>query len=73
MLSNPKIHVDVGFVQGGVSKGMNLERLVSLGSVFHEPLALFCRTDGPVEMLSALTGKKGWPSARKGAARGSWP
>jgi TRAP transporter TAXI family solute receptor len=57
MLSNPAVKVDVGFVQSGVSKGMDLERLVSLGSVFHEPLALFCRSDGPVELLSALTGK----------------
>jgi len=57
MLSNPAVHVDVGFVQGGVSKGMKLDGLVSLGSVFHEPLALFCRADGPVERLSALTGK----------------
>jgi len=58
MLSNPAVRVDVGFVQGGVSKGMPLERLVSLGSVFHEPLALFYRADVPVERLSALTGKR---------------
>jgi len=58
MLSNPKVQVDVGFVQGGVSKGMNLESLVSLGSVFHEPLALFYRADGPVELISALAAKR---------------
>lgn len=58
MLSNPAVHVDVGFVQGGVTKGMQLERLVSLGSVFHEPLALFCRSDAAVERLSDLTGKR---------------
>ncbi len=58
MLSNPKVKVDVGFVQGGVSKDMNLERLVSLGSVFHEPLALFYRADGPVELISALSAKR---------------
>ena len=57
MLSNPAVQVDVGFVQGGVSKGMKLERLVSLGSVFNEPLALFCRAEEPVERLSGLTGK----------------
>jgi TRAP transporter TAXI family solute receptor len=58
MLSNPAIKVDVGFVQGGVSKGMRLDQLVSLGSVFHEPLALFCRSGKPVETLSGLTGKR---------------
>jgi TRAP transporter TAXI family solute receptor len=58
MLSNPAIQVDVGFVQGGVANGMKVERLVSLGSVFHEPLALFCRAGGPVERLSELTGKR---------------
>jgi TRAP transporter TAXI family solute receptor len=58
MLNNPKVSVDVGFVQGGVSKGIKLERLVSLGSMFHEPLALFCRTEQPVERLSALIGKR---------------
>lgn len=58
MLSNPAVKVDVGFVQSGLSKGMNTDRLVSLGSVFHEPLALFCRADRPVEVLSDLTGKR---------------
>lgn len=58
MLSNPAVKVDVGFVQGGLSKGINLERLVSLGSVFHEPLALFCRSGKTVERISDLTGKR---------------
>jgi len=58
MLSNPAVKVDVGFVQGGISKGMKLEQLVSLGSVFPEPLALFCRAGGPVERLSELAGKR---------------
>jgi TRAP transporter TAXI family solute receptor len=58
MLSNPAVKVDVGFVQGGVSKGMDLDRLVSLGSVFHEPLALFYRSDEPVDRISALNGKR---------------
>jgi TRAP transporter TAXI family solute receptor len=58
MLSDPAVQVDVGFVQGGVSQGMKLEHLVSLGSMFHEPLALFCRAGKPVERLSTLTGKR---------------
>ena len=39
-LNDPAVRVDVGFVQGGVSSGIPLDNLVSLGSVFHEPLAL---------------------------------
>jgi TRAP transporter TAXI family solute receptor len=58
MLSNQAVKVDVGFVQGGVSKGMNLEKLVSLGSVFNVPLALFCRAEGGVERVSSLAGKR---------------
>jgi TRAP transporter TAXI family solute receptor len=58
MLGNPAVKVDVGFVQGGVSNGMNVEQLVSLGSVFNVPLALFCRAEGPVERISSLAGKR---------------
>jgi len=39
-LNDPAYRVDVGFVQGGVSAGISVEKLVSLGSVFHEPLAV---------------------------------
>ncbi|NVN91980.1 MAG: ABC transporter substrate-binding protein [Desulfuromonadales bacterium] len=61
MLSKPDSKVDVGFVQGGVSSGIKLDHLVSLGSVFHEPLTLFYRTegtDGTVERISELAGKR---------------
>lgn len=57
-LADPKERVDVGFVQGGVSAGMNLDGLVSLGSVFHEPLALFYRSKAPVTLLSGFSGKR---------------
>jgi TRAP transporter TAXI family solute receptor len=57
-LADPGYRVDVGFVQGGVSAGMTLDKLVSLGSVFHEPLALFYRTAAPVNWLSELGGKR---------------
>jgi len=58
MLSNPASRVDVGFVQGGLSAGMAVDNLVSLGSVFHEPLALFYRTAEPVDRISGLSGKR---------------
>lgn len=58
-LNTPAYRVDVGFVQGGVSAGMPVEKLVSLGSVFHEPLALFYRS-----------GARGARRLRPPAARG---
>jgi TRAP transporter TAXI family solute receptor len=57
-LNDPAISVDVGFVQGGLSEGMDLDKLVSLGSLFHEPLFLFYRSDAPVTLLSGFTGKR---------------
>ncbi|HXZ97213.1 MAG TPA: TAXI family TRAP transporter solute-binding subunit [Burkholderiales bacterium] len=57
-LNNPSFHVDVGFVQGGVSGGMNIDKLVSLGSIFHEPLDIFYRGTAPVIRLSELSGRR---------------
>jgi hypothetical protein len=55
-LSDPKSHVDVGFVQGGVSNG-EAENLISLGSVSYQPLMIFYRGK-PLDFLSQLAGKK---------------
>lgn len=57
-LNDPKSRVDVGFVQGGVADGVNLDRLVSLGSVFHLPVLLFYRSAAPATFLSDLAGKR---------------
>jgi len=57
-LNDPAVRVDVGFVQGGVSTGISLEKLVSLGSVFHEPLAVYYRGAVPMDRFSGLTGKR---------------
>jgi len=57
-LNDPAYRVDVGFVQGGVATGMTVDRLVSLGSVFHEPLTLFYRSAAPVNWISELSGKR---------------
>ncbi len=57
-LSDPSFHVDIGFIQGGVSAGIRLDGLVSLGSVFHEPLAVFYRSAKPIGWLSQLAGKR---------------
>jgi hypothetical protein len=57
-LIDPKFRADIGFVQGGVASGLNIDKLVSLGSVFHEPLLIFYRGVKPVELLSQLKGKR---------------
>jgi TRAP transporter TAXI family solute receptor len=57
-LNDPAVRVDVGFVQGGVSAGIPVDNLVSLGSVFHEPLAVFYRSAVPLDRIYALNGKR---------------
>jgi TRAP-type uncharacterized transport system substrate-binding protein len=58
-LSDPKIKVDVGFVQGGlVEDGVDVSRLMSLGTLFVQPLMVFYRNSQPVDRLSQLKGKR---------------
>lgn len=57
-LMNPAEHVDAGFVQTGVATGMNITGLVSLGTVFPEPLWLFYRNKTRIDSLDQLQGKR---------------
>jgi NMT1-like family len=57
-LVNPAVKADVGFVQGGLTDDIDVSRLVSLGSVFAQPLMVYCRSPEPVELLSQLRGKR---------------
>jgi hypothetical protein len=57
-LVDPSFPVDIGFVQGGVADKINIDHLVSLGSVSYEPLLVFCRGERPVETLSRLKGRR---------------
>ena len=57
-LADRAFHVDVGFIQGGLAGGEAPPGLVSLGTVFHEPLAVFYRSEAPIALLSALEGKR---------------
>jgi TRAP-type uncharacterized transport system substrate-binding protein len=57
-LIDPKFRVDVGFVQGGVSAGLNIEKLASLGSMSYQPLLIFYRSAAPLDLLSQLSGKR---------------
>jgi TRAP-type uncharacterized transport system substrate-binding protein len=57
-LIDPKFRVDVGFVQGGVSAGLNMEKLASLGSMSYQPLLIFYRSAAPLDLLSQFNGKR---------------
>jgi TRAP-type uncharacterized transport system substrate-binding protein len=57
-LEDPAFNVDVGFVQTGVDNGDRAETLVSLGSVFYEPLFIFYRGQNRYTVLSQLAGKR---------------
>ena len=57
-LSDPNFRVDVGFVQGGIGAGLDTDELVSLGSVFYQPVMVFYRSAEHLNRLSALKGKR---------------
>ena len=57
-LGDPAFRVDIGFVQTGVTNGINTSNLVSLGSVAYEPLLVFYRSAVPLDLLSDLNGKR---------------
>jgi hypothetical protein len=56
-LLDPKQHVDVALVQGGVSDGLPISSLMSLGSVFYDPVVVFYRGSG-INGLAQLEGKR---------------
>ncbi len=57
-LADPSWKVDVGFVQSGVNKGINIDKLVSLGSISYQPLLVFYRSGSQIDLLSQLIGKR---------------
>ncbi|MGO9380284.1 MAG: TAXI family TRAP transporter solute-binding subunit [Dissulfurispiraceae bacterium] len=57
-LNDPSIHVDIGFVQSGVTGGLKVDRLVSLGSISYQPLLIFYRGDQLISLLSGFAGKR---------------
>jgi TRAP-type uncharacterized transport system substrate-binding protein len=57
-LQNPGFDVDVGFVQGGLASEQDTEGLVSLGTIYSEPLWIFSRCAKPVDRLSELAGRR---------------
>ena len=57
-LTDPAFKVDVAFVQGGLTDGVDITGLVSLGSMFPQPVMVYYRHPEPVERLSQLMGKR---------------
>jgi len=55
-LANPDGGVDVGFVQGGTGNAERAPGLVSLGSLYYEPLWIFYRAPRELSSLRALRG-----------------
>jgi TRAP-type uncharacterized transport system substrate-binding protein len=57
-LADHHVHADVGFVQDGLTDGVNTAGLISLGSLFAQPLMVYYRGPQPIELLSQLRGKR---------------
>jgi len=57
-LDDHSFNVEVGFVQGGITNGLDKSKLVSLGSISYEPLLIFYRGDASLGRISELKGKR---------------
>lgn len=57
-LTDTNSRVDVGFVQGGVAAGNDINNVASLGSVFYEPLTIVYHSRKPLQRLSEFKGKR---------------
>jgi TRAP-type uncharacterized transport system substrate-binding protein len=57
-LRDPRTGVSVGFIQGGITNARKSPELVSLGTVFYEPLWFFYRDVQLSRGLSELRGKR---------------
>ena len=56
-LADPKSKVDVAFVQGGLARLGEPDKVVSLGSVFYAPVVVFYRAKKPIARLAELEGR----------------
>jgi TRAP transporter TAXI family solute receptor len=57
-LADRKVRVDVAFVQGGLNDKVDVSGLVSLGSMWPQPLLVYYRGTRRVDMVSELAGKR---------------
>ena len=58
LIADPQSDVDVSFLQGGVGVTIPSEDLISLGSIYYEPLWVFHRSNIIVRHLDDLKGKR---------------
>lgn len=58
LLKNPESDVDMAFIQDGVASSDGAGSLLSLGSLYYQPVWLFCHCKKPQTHLSALRGQR---------------
>lgn len=56
-VADPRSKVEIGFVQGGLAKPQDASKVMSLGSMFYAPVAVFYRSPKPFTRLSQLRGR----------------
>lgn len=57
-LKDPDSGIDIAFVQDGIASTEGAGSLLSLGSLYYQPVWIFCRCRQEISHLSALKGKK---------------
>lgn len=57
-LADPHSGVDIALVQAGITSTRDTSDLVSLGTLFYQPLLFFYRSAKPLQRLSELRGKR---------------
>lgn len=58
LLKDPDSNVDIAFIQDGVAQREGAGSLLSLGSLYYQPVWIFCRCKTDPTHLSALKGKR---------------
>jgi TRAP-type uncharacterized transport system substrate-binding protein len=57
-MTDPKSRVNVALVQSGLTADADTSDLISIGSMFYEPLTIFYRSPKPLARLSELQGQR---------------
>jgi TRAP-type uncharacterized transport system substrate-binding protein len=56
-LADKRVNADIGFVQSGVAENINIDKLMSLGSVAYQPMMIFYRGESK-SLLSDFAGHR---------------
>lgn len=57
-LNDDNAHIAVGFIQSGVATAEEGKKLLSLGSMYYEPLWVFYKSQKTIDQVAQLQGKK---------------